>query len=142
MDGVQTIITKVKDGIAKGFILNSDLTQSPCYIVKQNNLFAHGETIKDALDALQEKLFEDLSEDERIEMFWQEFQSDKKYSAALFYEWHHKLTGSCEMGRNSFVRDHSIDLDKDTMTVQEFVDLTKNSYGGDTILKLLEHIPS
>lgn len=35
IDDMQTIITSVHDNIAQGFIINSDLTLQPCYIVKE-----------------------------------------------------------------------------------------------------------
>ena len=55
IDGVNTIIKTIKGNIAKGFILRNDLTLVPCYIVKNDYFFAHGDTIKAALKSLQEK---------------------------------------------------------------------------------------
>jgi len=49
---VQTIITSVKGNIAKGKILNDDLTTTPCFIVKQGDKFAHGKTLREAQAAL------------------------------------------------------------------------------------------
>ena len=60
-----------------------------------------------------------------------------KYSNRDLYDWHHRLTGSCEMGRNAFARENQISLD-DSMSVAEFVLLTQNAYGGSTIKKLPE----
>lgn len=135
IDEVQTIIRSVKGNIAKGAILNSDLTLSPCFVVKMDNLFAHGETLKEAMSALRDKLFEDMPEDERIAMFLRETEPDKKYPARYFYDWHHRLTGSCDMGRASFARDHGIDVDTYELDLTEFFDLTRNAYGGDVIRK-------
>lgn len=42
IDGIQTIIKSVRGNIAQGFILKNDLTLQPCYIVKEQNYFAHG----------------------------------------------------------------------------------------------------
>ncbi len=139
IDNVNTCITDVKLNVAKGFILNNDLTTSPCYIVKGDNKFAHGETIAQARQSLMDKIFEDMPEDERIDAFLEEFEQGKQYSGRLFYEWHHKLTGSCEMGRNAFVKDHGLDLDK-TYTLNEFIDITEHAYGGDIIKKIKERI--
>ena len=137
IDGIQTIIKSVRNNVAKGFILQSDLTLTPCYIIKQNNIFAHGETLHDAMRSLQEKLFENLSEEERIEEFVKCHEKDKMYSNKDFFEWHNKLTGSCLAGRNAFVKDHCIDIDGES-TVDEFIKLTENSYGGNIIKKLKE----
>ena len=137
IDGVSTIIKTVKGNIAKGFILNGDLTLTPCYIAKGHGKFAHGETMKQAVEDLQNKIFADMDTDEVIKLFLQEFSDlDKKYPARAFWVWHNRLTGSCEMGRNSFVRNGGYDLDNDTFTVQEFIDITRNAFGGDIIRRL------
>lgn len=136
VDDVPTIIKKVKGTIAQGYILNSDFTLQPCYIAKGHNKFAHGETIRKAVEDLQSKIFEDMDTDETIELFLQEFELDKKYKGKDFYIWHNRLTGSCEMGRQSFVKNKGIDLENDMFTVQEFIDLTRNDFGGDIIEQL------
>ncbi len=136
VDGTQTIIRQVRDNIAKGAILNFDLTLTPCYIVKEGDTFAHGETLHKAMEALEDKLFEDMPEEDRIAAFIAEHAKGVKYPAADFFEWHHRLTGSCEMGRKAFAKDHNIDIDHDKMTVEEFVKLTEDAYVGGTIRKL------
>ena len=136
VDGVQTIIKSVHGNIAQGFILQRDLTLTPCYVVKEQNRFAHGETLHDAFSALQEKLYDDSTEEERIEAFRKKFpEYDTPYPNRDLFAYHHVLTGSCRMGRESFCKDKGIDLDGST-TVREFVNLTKDSYGADIILKL------
>ena len=137
IDSVQTIISTIKGNLAKGFILNSDLSLSPCYICKGNGYFAHGETLKEARLALQKKIFENMDTDETIERFLSIFEKGKRYSAKDFYDWHHYLTGSCEMGRKSFMQDRNITFD-DTYTVDEFIALCENSYGGKIIKELKE----
>ena len=137
IDGIETIIITVRNSIAKGFILNSDLTLSPCYVAKGHNKFAHGETIEKAIADLENKIFEDMDPKEAIERFINQFSDlTKKYPAKDFYIWHNRLTGSCEMGRNAFVRDGGYDLENDTFTVQEFIDITKNAFGGEVIKQL------
>ena len=136
VDGMQTIITLVRDNVAQGFILQSDLQLEPCFIVKENNKFAHGDTLRDAFTSLQEKLYDDGTEEERIEAFKQKFPSfDTKYDNRDLFAYHHVLTGSCRMGRASFIADKGLSLDGKT-TVREFVELTRNAYGGDIIKQL------
>ena len=137
IDRVQTIISDIKGNLARGFILNTDFTLSPCYICKGNGYFAHGETLKEARQGLQEKIFENMDTDEAIERFLSTFEKGNKYPAKYFYEWHHYLTGSCEMGRKSFMRDRNVDFD-DMYTVDEFIAMCENSYGGEIIKKLKE----
>lgn len=140
VDGIPTIITNVKRNLAKGFMLNIDLTTTPCYIAKCGNTFAHGETLTCAREALQDKLFDNMSEEERIDVFLDTFNTTDKYPAKLFYNWHHRLTLSCEMGRQAFVKNHGIDLDNDVFTVREFCELCKNDYGNSVIRKILASI--
>ena len=136
VDGIQTIITAVRGNVAQGFILQSDLQLKPCFIVKENNKFAHGGTLHDAFTSLQEKLYDDSTEEERIEAFKQKFPFyEKKYDNRDLFAFHHVLTGSCRMGRESFVADQGLSLDGKT-TVRKFVELTKNAYGGDIIKQL------
>lgn len=136
IDDVQTIIKSVHDNIAQGFILNNDLTLQPCYIVKEQNKFAHGDTLHDAFMALQEKLYDGSTEEERIEAFREKFPDyDTPYPNRDLFAYHHVLTGSCRMGRESFCKDKGISLN-DSTTVRHFVLLTKNSYGSATIRKL------
>lgn len=136
VDDVPTLIDHVHGNIARGHVLLSDLTLIPCYVVKSGDLFAHGETLQEAMRALNEKLFEDMPVEERIKAFLKAFPSDGKYPVKAFFDWHNRLTGSCEMGRKVFAREHKIDIEHGEMTVNEFIRLTRNAYGGEVIREL------
>ena len=139
IDGVQTIIESVRGSVAKGYILQNDLTLIPCCVVKENNMFSHGSTLREAFEALHEKLYDDNTEDERIRKFREHFPDfSKKYPARELFVWHHVLTGSCKAGREAFCRDKGIDVDNDEFTIHEFIKLTENSYNGHVIKKLKE----
>ena len=140
VDGVATIIRVVRGSIARGLILNGDLTTSPCYVAKQDKVFAHGRSLREAMEALRDKLFEDIPEDERISAFLAETERGKKYPARYFYDWHHRLTGSCDMGRAAFARDHGIDVDTYELDLDEFLQLTRDAYGGDVIRRVIERL--
>ena len=135
VDGIQTIITAVKGNLAKGYIVNRDLTLTSCYIAENGNKFAHGKTLKEAVSALQDKILEDMSEEERVSAFMECHNYDGIYPVSDLYDWHHRLTGSCEMGRKQFAKDHGIDLDGE-MSVKTFIELTKSAYGGEVIKQL------
>ena len=137
IDGIAITISHIHGNIAKGTIVNRDLTETPCYIVKEGKYFAHGKTLAEAREGLQDKLFNKMSAKERIAEFWKCHKKGIKYPTKDFFEWHHKLTRSCLMGRQQFAKDHGIDLDGE-MTVEEFIALTKNSFGGDIIKRLEE----
>ena len=140
IDDMQTIIESVRGNIAKGYILQSDLTLTPCHVVKENSKFAHGNTLREAFEALQEKLYDDSTEEQRLQKFREHFPDfSKEYPAKELFVWHHVLTGSCKAGREAFCRDNGIDIKNDTFTIYEFVALTRNSYGGETIKKLIDN---
>lgn len=82
--------------------------------------------------ALQEKLYDDSTEEERIEAFVKKFPNyDMLYATFSLI-----TTSSLAHGeRESFCKDKGINLDGST-TVREFVSLTKDSYGAETIRKL------
>lgn len=137
IDETPTIIENIRDNISKGYILNIDFTLTPTFIVKEDGVFAHGENLHEAFAALKEKLYNHLTKKERIGAFKRNFRDfNKKIPAIVLFYWHHFLTGSCKQGRVSFCKNHNIDLNKDEYTVNEFIELTKNSYGGDVIKKL------
>ena len=140
IDGVQTIIRSIRGNIAKGAILNDDLTLTPCYIAKVDNYFAHGKTLKEALAEAQEKAFDNMPLNARINAMLDEIKPGVKYPGRTFYKWHHILTGSCTMGRDQFVKQGGYDLDRDTFTIDEFIKITKNSFGRNAIQALAEEI--
>ena len=136
IDETTTIIKKIVGNLAKGFIFMQDFTMKPCYIVRDGHgLFAHGETAEGARRALEEKILESIDEDEAIEKIIEKFGSGDMHAAAEFYNWHHYLTGSCEMGRKAFMENNDIQMD-DLFTIDEFIDLTKNDFGAEKIEKL------
>ena len=139
IDCVPTLLDRVKGNFAKGRILKDDLTLERCYVAKQDRYFAHGKTLREAMTALKDKLFEDMPEEERIAEFVKAHKWGEQYSAVDFYDWHHKLTGSCDMGRREFAASHGFKVTEDELlTVEEFIKLTENSYGSTTIRKLEE----
>lgn len=138
IDTIPTIITAVRNNIAKGYVLKSDMTLFDCYIVKNENIFAHGDTLKEAVQALSDKHLARKDTNEVIERFFETFTKEENYSAKEFYIWHSRLTGSCELGRKTFAQNHGIDIENDLMTVKEFIELTENAYGGSVIKKLKE----
>ena len=136
IDNIPTAITAIHGNVAKGFILKRNVLQEPCYIVKEGDSFAHGETLHDAYAALNEKLYDDSSEEERLKAFKDHFpEYDKPYDNRELFSYHHVLTGSCKFGRQQFVEEHGINLDEKT-SVRDFIKLTENSFGREMIKQL------
>ena len=135
VDGVRTCITHVHGCIAKGFIVRADLTLEPCYIVKQDGFFAHGRSLRTAMEALREKLFDSMPDEERCEAFAREHEAGREYPNRDYFEWHHRLTGSCLMGREEFAREHGVDMNG-SMIPEDFIRLTEDAFGGSVIKQL------
>lgn len=137
VDSLPTIIIQVKDNFAKGYIVKEDLTLESCYVAKVGNSFAHGKTLKEAFTDAAEKEMKMMPIKERIKKFVEVFGSlDSEHAGKEYYNWHNILTGSCRMGRDEFCKAHGIDLEK-KYTVRYFLDITKDSYGGDVIRQII-----
>ena len=136
IDGVPTIIDRVHGNIAQGRILRKNMTTKKCYIARNDRCFAHGDTVREAMEALISKEFDGMPEEERIAAFRREFpEADKPYPNKSLFEWHNRLTGSCLAGRRAFVQDRGLSMDGKT-TVREFIRMTEDAYGGSTVRKL------
>ena len=139
IDNVQTIIESVHSSYARGYVLNSDLTLTSCFIAKVSDYFAHGATLKQAVQDAAAKYEKNKPITERIADFKRQYPTlDSIAKGADLYQWHNTLTGSCRLGREQFCRDHNIDPDKVTITVRKFLVLTENAYGKDIIKQVKE----
>jgi hypothetical protein len=136
IDNTPTVILSKHGDTSCGFIINNDLTTTPCFVAKSQGYTAHGETLKEAVSCLQDKIINNMPIDKKIQQFNESFHRGVSYRASEFYRWHNVLTGSCEMGRKQFMRNHDIE-DDDKFTVEEFIALTKENYGG-SIIKQIE----
>lgn len=65
--------------------------------------------------------------EERIKAFVECHPSLTEAYSDLF-DWHHKLTGSCEFGRQQWCKEHDL-KPTDSLTLLEFFELTKDNYG-------------
>ena len=137
IDGIQTIIKHAHGAYAAGVILNDDFSLIPCFVAKGRGYFAHGKTGEEAREALTAKIFENMDSEEAISSFMDKFEKGKKYPGTDFFEWHHYLTGSCLMGRESFVKNNGLDVNA-MYTVDEFISLCESAYGSEIIVQLKE----
>ena len=137
IDGMPTGIYRARGNIAQGFILDI-FSQKPCYIVKDGDIFAHGQTLKGAEHALREKVMESMRGDKAIVKFVEHFKPRTLYKNSEFFEWHHYLTGSCRMGRENFCENNGVDLNAES-TPEYFIALTEHSFGGGTIAILKKY---
>ena len=136
IDWVLTLIDAVHGNYARGRIIQGDLTTRDCFIAKKGNYFAHGDTLKEAFDDVNDKFNEDLPIEERIALFNAEFPDrETPVSARRLFEWHHILTGSCLAGRMAFCSDKGINLDG-MYSVNDFIKIVEGAYGWDIVKQL------
>ena len=137
IDNIPCTFNSVHDNWACVNVINdSDFTSKKAFIAKESGFYAHGETIKEAFKAVKTKIFCSMSFEEKKVELLKEFEVKGKLSVAELFTWHGILTGSCEFGRKEFMNSHELKED-DYLTLKEFVDLTKNSFGGDKIRMLI-----
>ena len=140
VDGVPTLIDRIRGDIAKGRIVQDDLTTRPCWVARSGDYWAHGETAEQAMADARAKEAGNLPVEERIERFLAEFDRETSHPARSLFDAHGALTGSCRMGREQFCRNRGIDLDTATYTVREFCAMTRDQYGSDVIRALEEKL--
>ena len=139
IDDMRTIIHSVHGNIARGAIINSDLTLADCYIAKYEDYFAHGETAKQAMADAQSKAYQNKPFEERIDYVIEKYPDvDVLIEHSALFSLHNFLTGSCFFGRKEFAKSHSLDPEHGSMTMREFIHLTKDAFGGDNIRQLAD----
>ena len=139
IDDMQTIIYSVHGNIAKVAAINEDLTLTDCYIAKYEDYFAHGNTAKQAMLDAQSKAYQDKPVEERIDHVVGKYPDvDVPIEHSVLFSLHNFLTGSCLFGRQEFAKYHSLDPEHGTMTMREFIHLTKDAFGGDNIRQLAD----
>lgn len=137
IDSIPCTFISIKKNVALIEVINKDLTTTKTFLAKDENFFAHGKTAKEAIEAAYRKKIASVDVETRINLFVKTFDFNSVQSNRTFFDWHHVLTGSCELGRNRFVKENAIDLNK-SMSTKKFLELTKNEYGGEIIKKIIE----
>ena len=136
IDRVSTLIYAVRGNVAKGAVLGRDLKLKDCWIAKRGNFFAHGDTLHEAVEAVEAKWRENRPLDERIAEFLKTHPVlDEEYGD--LFEWHHILTGSCEFGRQQWCEEHGY-KPTDSITLRMFLTETAGDYGGDVIRQVAQ----
>lgn len=134
IDGVLTLIYAVRGNVAKGAVLCRGMILKDCWIAKRGNFFAHGDTLHEAVEAVEAKWRENRPLDERIAEFMKTHPSlDEPYGD--LFDWHHILTGSCEFGRRQWCEEHGY-TPTDSITLRTFLTETVGDYGGDVIRRV------
>jgi len=133
IDGYLFVIesTKVKGDttIYKGYncknVKDNVIAKDECYVAEQGTFFAHGKTIKKAVEDLQFKVISDKLKKEPIN---KDTIIDVKY--------YRLVTGACEMGIQSFIKGNGL---KESYTASELLPILEqsNAYGLSKFKELL-----
>ena len=136
IDRLSTLIYTVRGNVAKGAVLRSDMTLKDCWIARRGNFFAHGDTLHEAVEAVEAKWRENRPLDERIAEFVKTHpELDEEYGD--LFDWHHVLTGSCEFGRRQWCDEHGY-KPTDSITLRTFFTETAGNYGGDVVRQVAQ----
>ena len=123
---VDNILSKViskKGNIYK--VVNHNETV-PTYIIKQDDLYSHGRTIKEARDSLIYKISSrDTSKYENLTI-------DDILSKEECIKMYRAITGACEYGTRSFVERQKT---KKKYSIKKIIELTKGQFGNETFDK-------
>ena len=104
-------------------------TDKEIYIVKEKDLSAHGETLKEAMDDLIYK----KTQNEEIENIVKEIKKTGKVNRAQY----RAITGACQYGTNKFCEEHNIQ-DLEEISLKELRKILINDYGAEKFWNLID----
>lgn len=129
INDVPTVIKSINCGIGHGYIIDNNGKSVEKFVAKSYNIFVFGDSFDEVYDKLYEKdRIKEYSEI-FINKFVEHFKLNRKYNFSELAFWHRNLTGACIEGIMLFCKDNNINFENDKMTVQEFLNISKNSYG-------------
>ena len=129
-DGIKNIkiSEKKRDGITIIKAIDFYNTNEECYIVKEGELNAHGETLQQALEDLQYKKIKS----EEVQAIVKEIKKTGKVNKAQY----RAITGACQYGTNKFCEEHSITVDE--IELSELKKILIDDYGARRFWELIE----
>ena len=130
-DDIKTIkiSEKKREGITIIKALDLYDTDEEIYIVKEKDLSAHGETLKEAMDDLVYK----KTQNEEIENIVSEIKKTGKVNRAQY----RAITGACQYGTNKFCKEHNIQ-DLEEISLEELRKILINDYGAEKFWNLID----
>ena len=130
-DNIKTIkiSEKNREGITIIKALDLYNTDEEIYIVKEKDLSAHGNTLKEAMDDLIYK----KTQNEEIENIVAEIKKTGKVNRAQY----RAITGACEYGTNKFCEEHNIQ-DIEEISLEELRKILINDYGVEKFWNLID----
>lgn len=130
-DNIKTIkiSEKNREGITIIKALDLYNTDEEIYIVKEKDLSAHGNTLKEAMEDLIYK----KTQNEEIENIVAEIKKTGKVNRAQY----RAITGACQYGINKFCEEHNIQ-DLEEISLDELRKKLINDYGSEKFWNLID----
>ena len=127
-DGIFSRIISKKKNVYKVINHNENFES---FLIKVNNTFSHGKTIKEAKESLIYKV------SERDTSRYKDLKLDTKLTFEESIKMYITITGACESGTKYFVKNNIKDKDK-KYSISEILELTKHQFGNNTLKNFFE----
>ena len=124
---IKKISEKKRDGIT--IIKGQTFDNKDVYLVKQDDLSAHGETLREAMEDLTFKKLENTDVEEIVA----EIKKTNKVTRIQY----RAITGACSFGTNQFCKQHNIE-DLEEIELEELRKILINDYGADKFWSLID----
>ena len=102
------------------------------YIIRDGDLYSHGETIKEARDSLVYKI------SSRDTSMYKDLTLDSFLSKDECIRMYRVITGACESGTKYFVSKQEPSKIKNSYSIKELIELTEGQYGNDKLVQFLK----
>lgn len=133
---IESVHISMSLSYAIGFTIEDYSKRCPTIVAKVAGYFAHGDSLREAIQAAEEKLMRNIPFEYRIKQFVELYPDiNQLVPNKKLFDAHHYLTGSCYFGRQQFCKGNGIDLEN-SMSVADFIRWTCTEYGGEIIHKL------
>ena len=99
------------------------------YLVKENDLSAHGETLREAMEDITYKKMKS----EEVQNIVKEIKKTGKVNKAQY----RAITGACQYGTNKFCEEHSIIAEE--IELDELRKILINDYGAEKFWNLIDN---
>ena len=127
-DSILSKIISQKGNVYK--VINHGETKQS-YLIKNGEIYSHGATIKEARESLIYKIG-DIDKSEYKELTLESILTHNEV-----IQMYRIITGACESGVRSFVESNKSNIKK-KYTIKDILELTKGSYGHETLNKFLK----
>ncbi|WIL01335.1 ribonuclease inhibitor [Riemerella phage vB_RanS_CRP6] len=125
IDGIATIIRKKKKvddfNVFEGSFFN---TKRKCYVAQKDSFFAHGDTIREAVEDVN---FKFLQENANVDDIVTEILKTQKITVSQF----RLITGACKAGCENFLKSNGIKTTE--MSLDKALTILEGQYGWDKI---------